>query len=42
MSDYKDTVWNAESLRKTGLTEKTVQKVVNTIKKHGEITYEQK
>ena len=42
MSDYKDKFWNAESLRKTGLTEKTVQKVVNTIKKHGEIIYEQK
>ena len=42
MSDYKDTFWNTESLRKTGLTEKTVQKIVNTIKKHGEITYEQK
>ena len=42
MSDYKDTFWNTESLTKTGLTEKTVQKIVNTIKKHGEITYEQK
>ena len=42
MSDYKDTFWHAESLRKTGLTEKTVQKIVNTIKMHGKITYEQK
>ena len=42
MSDYKDTFWNAELLRKTGLTEKTVQKIVNTIKMHGKITYEQK
>ena len=42
MSDYKDTFWNAESLRKTGLTGKTVQKIVNTIKNHREITYEQK
>ena len=42
MSDYKDTFWNAESLRKTGLTGTTVHKIVNTIKNHREITYEQK
>ena len=42
MSDCNDTFWNTESLRKTGLTEKTVQKIVNTLKENGEYIYEQK
>ena len=42
MSDCNDTFWNTEPLRKTGLTEKTVQKIVNTLKENGEYIYEQK
>ena len=42
MSDCNDTFWNTESLRKTGLTERTVQKIVNTLKENGEYIYEQK
>lgn len=42
MSDCNDTFWNTESLRKTGLTERTVHKIVNTLKENGEYIYEQK
>ena len=42
MSDCNDTFWNTESLRKTGLTERTVHKSVNTLKENGEYIYEQK
>ena len=42
MSDCNDTLWNTESLRKTGLTERTVHKIVNTLKENGEYIYEQK
>ena len=41
MSDCNDTFWNTESLRKTGLTERTVHKIVNTLKENGEYIYEQ-
>ena len=42
MSDCNDTFWNTESLRKTGLTERTVHKIVNTLKENGDYIYEQK
>ena len=42
MSDCNDTFWNTESLRKTGLTERTVHKIVNTLKENGEYIYGQK
>ena len=42
MSDCNDTFWNTESLRKKGLTERTVHKIVNTLKENGEYIYEQK
>ena len=42
MSDCNDTFWNTESLRNTGLTERTVHKIVNTLKENGEYIYEQK
>ena len=42
MSSCNDTFWNTESLRKTGLTERTVHKIVNTLKENGEYIYEQK
>ena len=42
MSDCNDTFWNTESLRKTGLTERTVHKIVNILKENGEYIYEQK
>ena len=42
MSDCNDTFWNTESLRKTGLNERTVHKIVNTLKENGEYIYEQK
>lgn len=42
MSDCNDTFWNTESLRKTGLTERTIHKIVNTLKENGEYIYEQK
>ena len=42
MSDCNDTFWNTESLRKTGLTERTIHKIVNTLKENGEYIYGQK
>ena len=42
MYDCNDTFWNTESLRKTGLTERTVHKIVNTLKENGEYIYGQK